>query len=180
MKIYKLLYLLLGFTLASCSNPFEDEKHADFFSQSPQLEPSHLELDEVYGQFMAPNAFTPGKERCSTFFIVFEYSNLEGTERSSFDYFKIFDQKKKLVKSLDDFIWDGTNDEGEYAYGEFSYEGSIMLAGGQQVKATGGILSIGDCIASKYDTKYMRFSDQMHPRLGFVFPTGVQVDYCEE
>lgn len=179
MNMNNIIYILLAVTLAACANPYEEEAPADFFTQTPHVLPKHLELEGMYGSFITPNTFTPTGSVNRTFFITFEYGYLEKDEWASFDYFKIFDRKGNLIRNLDDFEWDGTNEDGEYVFGEFSFEASLILPEGQQVKGIGYVLSIGDCVDSKYDPKYMIFPDGMHPRLGHVFPTQAEIVFCD-
>lgn len=181
MKIYSIA-ILAFLMLTSCTKWMNDhEPLDDFFTQTPHVLPSYLALgDSMSATFISPNAFTPGRSQNATFQVFFTYVNIYTGEEAKFDYFRIYDHKKRLVRELDELTWDGTDQDGKVVFGEYSYEASLILPRGQQVKGIGYILSIGDCADPCYATKYMQFPDEIHPRLGFILSTSAEIDYCDE
>lgn len=168
--------------IVSCSSEMDRvEPLNDFFSQTPHVLPKNLELnDSIYGRFMSANAFTPGQAPADQFQVFFSYRNLHVEQVSTLDHLRIYDGKKRLVKELDTQIWDGTDANGDYVFGEFSYVCTHTLPDGRTVRGIGYVLAIDGCVDPSYQLKYMHFPDQYHGRLGLVFPTSVDLSYCEE
>lgn len=177
------LALIVGiFLITACQkDPEELEFRTKFHEKQAKITSSELASTSGFndwGRLIAPNAFTPNGDVINdNFQIIFHFADTSGNT-SKPEYFKIFDSKKKLIKTLDEFSWDGTDDQGNIEAGEYGYEAGLKLSTGETIVAHGYMLSIVDCLEEEYEADLLLFPYQMHPRLGFIYASSDVVSYC--
>lgn len=179
----QLLILIVGISVfTSCQkDPEELEFRTKFHEKQTKITSTEVAETSGFnnsGRLYAGNAFTPNADGINDqYTIIFYFLDSSGTT-SEPEYFKIYDCKKKLMRTLDNFSWDGANENGDIEEGEYGFEAALKLSTGETIIAHGYMLSIIDCLKKRYESDLLLFPSQIHPRLGFIFETQDVVSYC--
>lgn len=184
MKDYCLplaLLLLLG----SCTKKDIDiDFEKDFCSNRIELVADDdivddFAIDTTKGWYFVPNCFTPNGDGVNDLLeITISYN--EGASSSSFESFKVFNARGKLVAEPDFFGWDGKKDGDAAKDGEYAFEAVLKLPDNRLVTLSGIFLLVsGNCVDKEYDMSCLTFPDQVgHPRLGLVSSTAETLSSC--